>query len=176
MLNIGSKQSIKLMGILIILLFIGLPAKANIKLTVKVMVVGTTCSVTELGGGTQTAISFGDVLLEQVKSARVKKQTNLHITCDGPAPIGKVLNLTLKQPTGTMPYDGRQVLRTTMPHLGIGLVLGDSDTFQPMNTSIPVSIPSSGNIKFGGILVTDNADKLQAGSFTAAVSVVAAYI
>ncbi len=176
MLNISSKQSISLMGILIILIFIGLPAKADIKLTVKVIVVGTTCSVTGLGGKDHTAISFGDVLLEQVKSAKVKKQTNLHITCDGPTPIGKVLNLTLKQPTGTMSYDGRQVLSTTMPHLGIGLVLGNSDTFQPMNASIPVSVPSSGNIKFGGILVTDNADKLQAGPFTAAVSVVAGYM
>ncbi|EPY3080991.1 fimbrial protein [Shigella sonnei] len=161
------------MGFLLsISLFISLPAKADVTVTVKVNVVEATCSVTGEHGD-QAKIEFGDVSLDRVKSANVKKQTTLHITCEGDAPGGKTLNLTLKEPTGTMSYDGNQVLGTNVSHLGIGLTLGNSNTFQPLNAAIPVS---AGDIELGGVLVTDKADELQAGSFSAAVSVVAAYM
>jgi type 1 fimbria pilin len=160
-------------GLLSIFLFISLPAKADVTVTVKVNVTEAACSVTGEHGD-QAKIEFGDVSLDRVKSADVKKQTTLHITCEGDAPGGKTLNLTLKEPTGgTMSYDGNQVLGTNVSHLGIGLTLGNSNTFQPLNAAIPVS---AGDIELGGVLVTDKADELQAGSFSAAVSVVAAYM
>lgn len=180
MINTNSKKSISqiilLMGFLLIIsFFISLPANANnanVTVTVKVNVIETTCSVTGEHGD-QAKIEFGDVSLDRVKSANVKKQTTLHINCEGEAPSGKSLKLTLKEPTKIMTYDGKQVLGTNVPHLGIGLTLEDSDKFQPLNAAIPVS---TGDIELGGVLVTDNANELQAGSFSAAVSVVADYM
>lgn len=179
MINISRKQnsisqSLLLMGInLIISFFISLPAEAaDVTVTVKVNVTETTCSVTS-SSGNQTEIKFGDVSLDRVKSANVEKKTLLHIDCEGDVPDGKILNLTLQESTGTMLYGGKQVLGTNVSHLGIGLTVGNSNTFQPLDAAIPVS---AGDIELGGVLVTDKADELQAGSFSAAVSVLAAYM
>ncbi|EAU6886211.1 fimbrial protein [Salmonella enterica] len=174
-------QVSSLTGMLLCGLWFSLNARADVNVYITATILAPVCTVTDIRGSHQTVVDFGTVPVEKVSGVgeRLDKSHTLgmKVSCDGPAPVGKVLKMKIT-PTGggTMSYSGRTVLGTSLAGLGIDLIHVTST--QPsllLNTWVPAEPTADGIVGIVALLVSNNVAALKGGGFTSSASLVMDY-
>ncbi|EBL5818970.1 fimbrial protein [Salmonella enterica subsp. enterica serovar Muenchen] len=170
-----------LAGVVLCGLWFSPACQANVPITITATIIEPACSVTDMTGNSRTEVDFESVQVDDVYAGTVRQPLPVKVTCDGRAPTGKTLKMSLTPVAGgTMAYAGRTVLGTSVPGLGIAVTDRDDNPVTP-ETWVPVSGVTgvdtpAGTVDLQATLVSEKTTAdLKAGAFTASASLVMAY-
>ncbi|HAG1868571.1 TPA: fimbrial protein [Salmonella enterica] len=173
----GWRAVVSLAGILVFCRSTGV--LADVPITVTGTVVEPACSVVDANGNDQTEVDFGVIPLEKVGTARAQQSLRMKVTCDSAAPSGKSLKMFIRPTSaGTMSYNNRTVLGTTIAGLGIDLMDSSNHPVAPSTwegVGTQVSFPS-GDVTLQAMLVSPDTSALTVGDFSATASVMMSYM
>ncbi|EOG5643123.1 fimbrial protein [Salmonella enterica subsp. enterica serovar Chester] len=172
---------------LIVMLFIPLghaTETLETNVTISYEVLEPVCTITDSTDSNKMEVKFDNVDVTDVNTEKAQRLLPLKVTCSAQAPENKVLKMAIVPITGgTIPYAGQQVLRTSIPGLGIQLrdssgeaVVPGADSWHDIigvDTSVSTPI---GNIVLTALLVSEVPDDLSGGMFTSSASLIVAYM
>ncbi|MFV8904195.1 fimbrial protein [Serratia fonticola] len=146
--------------------------QADVPVTVKATIVIPQCHVTSESGKSRLEVPFGEVILQDVGSAKAEKSVRIKIACSGGAPVGKSLKMYLL-PTayGVMNTMGTNVLGTSQA--GVGIALSRNNTALDIGKWLPIQ---AGMFTLTGRLVIQDGMGKEGGAFSASASLFANYI
>ncbi|WP_422526615.1 fimbrial protein [Serratia fonticola] len=146
--------------------------QADVPVTVKATIVFPACNVTSESGESRLEVPFGEVILQDVGSAKAEKSVRIKVSCNGGAPVSKSLKMYLT-PTayGVMNALGTNVLGTSQA--GVGIALSRNNMAFTIGQWLPIQ---AGMFTFTGRIVIQDGMGKEGGAFSATASLFASYI
>lgn len=146
--------------------------QADVPVTVKATIVIPSCNVTSENGESRLEVPFGEVILQDVGSAKAEKSVRIKVSCNGGAPVGKSLKMYLA-PTayGVMNAIGTNVLGTSQA--GVGIALSRNNMAFTIGQWLPMQ---AGMFTLTGRVVIQDGMGKEGGAFSATASLFASYI
>lgn len=146
--------------------------QADVPVTVKATIVVPACSVTSESGEARLEVPFGEVILQDVGSAKAEKSVRIKVSCSGGAPVGKSLKMYLSPAAyGVMNTMGANVLATSQA--GVGIALSRNNTAFDIGQWLPIQ---AGLFTLTGRVVIQDGMGKEGGAFSASASLFASYI